>query len=45
MAISINADQKKPVVKAARDFFTNKMTSKELATSFEGNVLMYEKEI
>lgn len=41
VAISINADQKKPVVKAAREFFANKMTSKELATSVEGNVLIY----
>ena len=41
MAISINADQKKPVVKAAREFFTSKMDSKDLATSVEGNVLIY----
>ena len=41
MAISINADQKKPVVKAAREFFTSNMSSTELATSVEGNVLIY----
>ena len=41
MVISINADQKKPVVKAAREFFTSKMDSKDLATSVEGNVLIY----
>ena len=41
LAISINADQKKPVVKAAREFFTSNMSSTELATSIEGNVLIY----
>ena len=41
MAIAINADQKKPIVKTARDFFTSKMTSTELAMSIEGNVLIY----
>ena len=41
IAIVTNANQKKPVVKAARDYFTSKMTSKELATSIEGNVLIY----
>ena len=41
MALSINADQKKPLVKAAREFFMSKMNSKELATSVEGNVLIY----
>ena len=41
IAIASNADQKKPIVKAAKEFFTNKMTSTELATSFEGNVLIY----
>ena len=41
MAISINADHKKPLVKAAREFFMSKMNSKELATSVEGNVLIY----
>ena len=41
MAISINADPKKPVVKAAREFFVSQMDSKELATSVEGNVLIY----
>ena len=41
MAISINADQKKPVVKVAREFFTSNISSTELATSVEGNVLIY----
>ena len=41
IAIASNADQKKPIVKAAKEFFTNKMTSTELATSVEGNVLIY----
>ena len=41
IAIVTNANQKKPVVKAARDYFTSKMTSKDLATSVEGNVLIY----
>lgn len=41
LAITLNADKKKPIVKAARDYFTSNMTSKELATSIEGNVLIY----
>ena len=41
VAISLNADQKKPIVKAAKEFFMNKLDSKELATSFEGNILIY----
>jgi hypothetical protein len=41
VAISLNADQKKPIVKAAKEFFMNKLDSKELATSFEGNMLIY----
>ena len=41
VAIAMNADQKKPIVKAARDYFTSKMNSQELATSVEGNVLIY----
>lgn len=41
MAIAMNADQKKPIVKAAREYFMGKMDSKELASSFEGNVLIY----
>lgn len=40
-AIASNADQKKPLVKAAKEYFTDGMTSKELATSVEGNVLIY----
>ena len=42
LAIVMNADQKKPLVKAAKEYFTDKMTSMELATSIEGNVLMYK---
>ena len=41
VAIALNADQKKPIVKAAKDYFTSKMNSQELATSVEGNVLIY----
>ena len=41
IAIVLNADQKKPIVKAAKDFFMSNMSSKELATSVEGNVLIY----
>ena len=41
IAIVMNADQKKPVVKAAKDFFMRDMSSTELATSVEGNVLIY----
>ncbi len=41
VAIVLNADQKKPIVKAAKDYFTSKMNSRELATGFEGNVLIY----
>jgi hypothetical protein len=37
----MNADQKKPIVKAAREYFMGKMDSKELASSFEGNILIY----
>ena len=41
VAIVLNADQKKPIVKAAKDYFTSKINSRELATGFEGNVLIY----
>lgn len=41
LAIAMNADQKKPIVKAAREYFMGKMDSKELASSFEGNILIY----
>ena len=41
MAIVLNADQKKPFVKAANEFFVNKMDSKELTASFEGNMMIY----
>lgn len=41
VAIALNADKKKPITKIAQGYFTQKMDSKELATSFEGNVLIY----
>lgn len=41
VAIAMNADKKKPITKVAQEYFTQKMDSKELATSFEGNVLIY----
>ena len=41
VAIAMNADNKKPITKVAQEYFTQKMDSKELATSFEGNVLIY----
>ena len=41
LAITLNADKKKPIVKAAQSYFTSKMTSKEFATSIEGNMLIY----
>ena len=41
VAVAMNADKKKPITKVAQDYFTQKMDSKELATSFEGNVLIY----
>ena len=41
LAIATNADQKKPLVRAAKEYFTEGMTSTELAMSLEGNVLIY----
>jgi len=41
LAIAANADQRKPMVKAAKVYFSGQMTSSELATSVEGNVLIY----
>ena len=41
IAIATNADKKKPIVKAAREYFTSEMSSTEPATSIEGNVLIY----
>ena len=41
IAIATNADKKKPIVKAAREYFTSEMSSTELTTSIEGNVLIY----
>ena len=42
LAIAMNADPKKPLVKAAREYFAGGLTSTELATGIEGNVLMYK---
>ena len=41
LTIATNADQRKPMVKTATAYFSDSMTSKELATSAEGNVLIY----
>ena len=41
VSIAMNADNKKPITKVAQGYFMQKMDSKELATSFEGNVLIY----
>lgn len=41
LAIVANADKKKPLVMTGREYFASNMSSKELATSVEGNVLMY----
>lgn len=41
LAIALNADRKKAIVKTAQEYFTGKMDSKELASSMEGNVLIY----
>ena len=38
LAITLNADKKKPIVKAAQSYFTSKMTSKEFATSIEDSL-------
>ena len=45
MAIVLNADQKKPIVKAAKDYFLSNMGSSEMASSVEGNVLIYRSSI
>ena len=37
VAVAMNADKKKPITKVAQDYFTQKMDSKELATSFVFN--------
>ena len=41
LAIVANADQKKPLVKTGKEYFTSNMSTNELVTSVEGNVLMY----
>ncbi|MBO4561196.1 MAG: virulence RhuM family protein [Bacteroidaceae bacterium] len=41
IAITSNADQKKPIVKTAKEYFTSNLGATEIATSIEGNVLIY----
>ena len=41
LTIVLNADQRKPLVKAAKEYYVDNMTSTDLAKSVEGNVLMY----
>ena len=41
MGIACNADQRKPMVKMAREYFQGALTGKELAKGMEGNVLIY----
>ena len=41
LAVAMNADRKKTLVQSARDYFSTDMTSSEVATSVEGNVLLY----
>ncbi len=41
IAVSLNADPKKPIANVAKDYFMSKIGSSELATSVEGNVLIY----
>ena len=41
MGIACNADQSKPMVKMAREYFQGAMTGNELAKGMEGNVLIY----
>lgn len=41
LAIVSNADYRKPLVKAAKSYFIDNMNSTDLATSVEGNVLIY----
>ena len=41
VAIALNADQKKPIVKASKDYFTSSITTKELTKNVEGDILIY----
>ena len=41
LAIAMNADKKKHIVSAARGYFSSNLTSSELATSLQGNMLIY----
>ncbi len=41
LAIAMNADKKKPIVNAAKGYFSSNLTSSELATSLQGNMLIY----
>jgi len=41
LTIVTNADQRKPMVQTAKDYFSAQITSKELTSNIEGNVLIY----
>ena len=41
LAIAMNADKKKLIVKAAKSYFSSNLTSSEMATSLQGNMLIY----
>lgn len=41
MGIACNADQRKPMVKMAREYFQESLTGMELANGMEGNMLIY----
>lgn len=41
MGIACNADQRKPMVKAAREYFQGALTGKELVKGMESNVFIY----
>ena len=41
LAIAMNADKKKPIVNAAKSYFSSNLTSSEMATSLQGNMLIY----
>ena len=41
LTIAINADQRKPMLKVAKEYYSARMTSRELNTSAEGNIMLY----
>ena len=41
-SVVLNADKKHPMVKVGKDYFMQTMTSQQLATSMESNVLIYK---